>query len=115
MAWSDMAAAAQEAAKATFSESVTYEPEGLAELTVLAIYSSVHHEVDLELNVSVNTENPLVALRAVDLPADPTETDHVRVGLPRYSPERRYRVKRKESDGQGWWLLYLVRAAPLSP
>ncbi len=115
MGWRDMAAAAQRAVQGSMAEAVTYEPTGLAELTIQGVFSSAHHEVDLDLNVSVNTENPIVGVRSADLPADPAETDHVRIGLPFYTVERRYRVKRAEPDGQGWYLLFLVRAEAPSP
>lgn len=92
---------------------VTYQPDGLADVALTAYFRAAHLEIDVDLGVAINSTEPMIGLFAEDLPADPGSKDHVEIGVPHFTPARRYRVTKAEPDGHGWWTIFLVRAEDL--
>lgn len=102
MGWSDDAAMTQEAAldPSAFGEPVTFVPEGDVARQVFGIFRAMHREVDPQTLVVIESEQPEVHVRSIDLPRPPRPrkdrfiirgVDYLVVD-PRHDGEGMYRV-----------------------
>ena len=111
MSWLPLAQAAQDAIAGAFGDAaVTYYPGGVT-ASGYALEGATYHASTEEISItgvlSINMDSPAVGVRRSQLQADPQPADELEVGAPYLSPPRRYRVREKFPDGDGWIVLTL--------
>jgi hypothetical protein len=104
MGWREQIEALQGAAVRTFTEPVTYSPAAGGSLELTGIFRQSHIGVDPGMSIEVSSENPVLELRASDLPAGPNRADRVVIR------SVRYRVADHIEDGEGMLSLELIEA-----
>lgn len=113
MGWTEQARALNLRVRETYGEpgAVVYTSSGQSGVTITAYFRAAHLEVDVELGVTIASTEPMLGIFGEDLLADPGPDDFLTVGLPHFPATRRYRVKKAEPDGHGWWTVFVVRAS----
>lgn len=95
MDWAAAVGNVLDACGAVFGESVEYSYNGGAAISIRGVFDSAHIAVDPDTGASISTTDPLLGIKAADLPGKPTKSDTVTVhGIA-------YRVIDSQPDGQG--------------
>ena len=95
MPWPALAESALCACLQALGEEISYVPEGGLALAIQAIVDLNFEQVDPNTGAIVSSNQPMIGVRDLDLPAPPDEGDRCTVrGL-------EYRVVERQQDGQG--------------
>lgn len=106
MSFADLLEAADDAARETLGEDVTYTPGVGGAETVRGIFDAAYTKMDAG-HAGVSATVPAVFLRIEDLPSDPNDDTDCRIT----AGGTVYKVREAEPDGQGGVVCFLQRAA----
>lgn len=93
--WAKIADTVIKAGIKTFGTTVEYYPQNEEPVEIEAIFDEAHVTSDPGSEIPIDTVNPIIHVRLLDLPCSPSPGDRVCIG------EKHFRVMSFQPDGQG--------------